>query len=245
MFPIPLFSRNNVAVMGTTYISKVLGYSPIAYWPLNEAAGASVAVCNVDAAQNGTPTDTTFANILGPDGVNNAPRFDASRSYIDISTAALNTSFNGREGAVSMWINLPAATWSVTGYRYAFEIYRGADNSIQLYKAYAADQFGFVYEANNVGVAYTKTGITSDDTWVHVGMRWSDTGNLVEYFWNGVEIGSSQDAMNESFGTDAISNAKISQNSAAESIDGWIAHVALFNTPVSDAVMLGLGTVLA
>lgn len=88
------------------YRDKVLGYSPISYWMLAEAAGIT-ALCEVDIAQNGTyygaslgepPLVAGYTSVYFPGG-DPGP----TESSCDIYSLALNAIFNGNTGSVAGW----------------------------------------------------------------------------------------------------------------------------------------------
>ena len=87
-----------------SYVSRVLGFGPIAYWPLYESSGTTAA-CLVNAAQNGTYSADVSLWPPGPgigDG-NTAPEFDGATEWVNIDTAALVAAFNGAEGSFLIW----------------------------------------------------------------------------------------------------------------------------------------------
>lgn len=224
-----------------SYKTKVLGYSPIAYWALDEAGGAGAAVCSIDSNQNGTPANVTFGDTTGPDGVLTAPLFNGTNSLIDIQTATLAGVFDGTEGAVSIWFKVyNVGVHSDATNREVLLLYVDANNGLFMRKSSTAGRFNWSYEAAGTAVAAGKTSWTPT-AWTHVGMRWSDSGNLVEYFVDGVE--STQDAMNTTW-AGALTDSVIS-NSQNGSYwwHGWLAHMAIFDTAIDDATFLGLGTV--
>lgn len=223
----------------TAYMNKVIGYGPIAYWPLNEAAGATSVACLINSLQNGTPASVTFANTTGPDGAN-APLFDGLTSYINVFTATLAGVFNGDEGAMGIWLKvLNAGVWADGKTAFMFSLYASANNRVRLYKSsnLLSQEFraGGELETNASGAQ------TSTD-WLHLGLRWSLIAGKVEYFYNGIETGAED--VHTTAWSGALTVARVGKNytSDANYWNGWLAHAAVFNSAVSDAVMLGLGT---
>lgn len=235
------FGGGAVAV-GATYISKVIGYSPIAYWPLNEAIGASAVVCQINPLQNGSPSNVAFGNTLGPDGVNNAPLFNGTNSLINVTTNTFKAAFNGPEGAVSVWYKTAnAGVWTDATSDRFFIVSGDSNNTLFVGKHENNNTTQLFYKANGTLTEVRKASQVSTD-WIHYAMRWSDANNLVEYFINGLEV-SGQDAMNTTWNSTVDFSVIGASNVGGGYVaNGWLAHVAVFNTPVSDAIMLGLGT---
>ena len=75
------FAGSDGAAPGASYVSKVLSYSPIAYWALDEASGA--AVCRVNAAQNGTHTAVTLGQT-GIGDVEQGPEMQVAASCVAV-----------------------------------------------------------------------------------------------------------------------------------------------------------------
>ena len=90
-----------MVLAGGGYSDKVLGYSPIAYWPLWEASGATAE----DISGNGF--DGAYTGVtLGQEGIgdgNTCPLFDGANDYVDIYSA-------GFAGAL-MRLRVPLTGW--------------------------------------------------------------------------------------------------------------------------------------
>ena len=225
-----------------TYISKVLGYSPIAYWPLNEGSGAGAAICQVDTDQNGTPTDATFGNALGPDGVNYAPSFNGTSSRINIDTAALEAVFNGDEGTISIWIKVSGSgVWTDSAYREVISLYGDSSNAVRINKGNTNNTMRFLREANNTVLYYNATMSPTD--WAHIGLSWSVSGGKLKTYLNGSEIVGSEKDIATTWAVSTFVNANIGSLSTSYLWSGWLAHVAVFDSALSDAAILALATV--
>ena len=240
----PLFAYHVVNPRGgeaITYISKVLGYSPIAYWPLNESAGAAAAICQIDTDQNGTPSNVTFGDTLGPDGVNYAPSFNGISSTISIDTAALEAAFDGDEGTISIWIKVSGSgVWTDGIYRTMLSLYGDSANNFRIQKTNANNNFRVLRLVTDESDIYSATQSTTD--WFNFCMRWSVTGGKVEYFIDGSEIVGELSITN-SYNSSTFSHATIGSFGSSYWWSGWLAHVAVFDSALSDEAILALATV--
>ena len=86
---------------GAEYADKILGYSPIAYWPLWEADGSTAE----DISGNGF--DGAYVDVtLGADGIGDGrtcPLFDGAAGYMNAFSTGLRDAFNGAEGSFAIW----------------------------------------------------------------------------------------------------------------------------------------------
>ena len=98
-----------------TYMDKVLSYSPILYYPMNETAGATaVNAGTLGSAADGAYTGVTLNNTTGPDGTNGAPYFDGVNDYLDGTTAALIAALSLQVGSVLIWLKVANAGCGLT-----------------------------------------------------------------------------------------------------------------------------------
>ena len=89
------------------YAQRILSIAPnniVGYWPLDEHSGTTV-TDKSRQGNNGSYTGVTLNNAKGPDG-RGIPFFDGTNDFGDIYSAALNSDFNGNEGAMMGWFKV-------------------------------------------------------------------------------------------------------------------------------------------
>ena len=85
-----------------TYQSKVLGYSPIAYWPLNDAAGTQAT--ELVNGWHGVSSNVTWG-VTGIGDGETAASFNGTNSQINLFSASLAAAFGVNEGTLMYWVN--------------------------------------------------------------------------------------------------------------------------------------------
>ena len=227
-----------------TYMDKVVGLGPIAYWPLNEGSGTTAA-CLINPAQNGTATGVTWANDVTGGFGTPAPYFDGANDYVDIFTAAFDAAFNGATGSMFIWCKVNAAgVWTDGADRMSMKLYDDANNSYHVRKTAANDRVLSRGEAGNGVIEIAHTPF-SDTDWFHMGCTWSDGANDDEFkfYVGGTQRGATSAALNawNGLGLDNA-NTLIGANTTVPALvwHGWLAHPVAFDYVVSDAAILGL-----
>lgn len=228
---------------GLDYGGKVLSYSPIAYWKLNETSGTT-AVCSVNAAQNGTYSSAVNGWPVGTgigDG-NTAPGFDGTNDYVDVFSATLAGVFDGQEGSLSTWLKVYNSDIWPGGYRQAAHFHADWDNTLYLWKNNGVPTIVNNYTANTTGDVAT-TGDLTDLDWMHFVSTWSVSGNVIYIYKDGSEIDSAG-----SLGTwaETLTEALIGSRVAGPPVNpwyGWLAHYALFDYELQSADVADLAAV--
>lgn len=237
----PIGSRRAVLSAGETYADKVLGMAPIAYWPLWEASGTT-AYCLANTAQNGTHGGVTLGSKGIGDG-NICPSWDGSNDYVDVYSTTYRDAFNGAEGSISMWAKVNAAgVWLDGDDRYFLQHYGGATDYIFIRKDSGNNAMTFYYYANSTDESYVHT--ISTVAWFHIGMRWSKTSDEVKYYIDGATVGTPDATLGTWGGTLTSTNTCIgaNNNSGNTPFHGYLAHVAIFDSALSDGKFAGLAT---
>ena len=231
---------------GKRYIDKVLGYGPIAYWPLNEQSG-TVARCLVNPAQNGTYARDVSVMTTGAgigDG-NTAPLFDGTNDYVDIYSATLNAAFSGSEGTLVLWVRvLNVGVWTDGTLRIAARLYVNGTNYAQLARSGVNSTLAYDYTAGGVydGVAL---GGLATTTWMQLGVTWSAAADQVRAYHNGIQTGATQTVLGAWAGAlDAartIIGAAVTPPAALWS--GWLAHCIVWDRALAPAEIAALAVV--
>lgn len=239
---LPSWRMGRDAATGTlsapTYADKMLGYGPIAYWPLWETAGVTVTDLVNSPAQDGTYTGVTLADTLGPDGVNYAPLFDGANDYANIYSVALNAAFNHSEGSLAMWLKVfNVGVWTDGTFKIAVQL--GTLNAAEYARFLLRSEGAFIdmqYKAG--GVEDFVRYFTSRVDWFHVVMTWSvssgPTGELKIYI-DGTQSGATQQTLGTWVGALDPGYVNIGSINHGPSAPwyGWLAHCAVWDTPLT------------
>lgn len=229
-----------------TYADKVLGYGPIAYWPLWEAAGLT-AECLVNSpAQDGTYVGVT----LGQSGIGDGrtcPLFDGANDYVDIYSVPLNTDFDGDEGTAAIWVRaLNAAVWTDAAFRRIAILRADGNNRILLARTNVN---------NNITLYHIAGGVNSNvafsvfvTTFFHVAITWSDSAGAngeVKVYLNAVQQGLTQAGQGVWAGNLNALTCLIGADDQVPSIvwKGYLAHSAVWDRPLTQPEIADLATV--
>jgi hypothetical protein len=232
MIGLPLsFMKPGGMVPAQTYIEKVLTYSPIAYWPFNEEAGAA-AVCQVNAAQNGTYTGVALNNAMGPDGVNGAPYFDGANDYVGVYSASLRDAFSTAAGSIMIWFKVKdASIWTDGDNRQLLFLGEEASTDRHHYLKRTTNNLLLIrYETNTTNNDLAPT--SSSTVWVCMITTWESpaAGDFFRVYFDASLKGEDT----------VLVNTTVTLNSdycwigsyhgpPAQPWDGWLAHVAIFD----------------
>lgn len=218
---------------GGNYIAKVLGYNPIAYWPLNETAGAT-ANCLVNAAQDGAYTGATLGQtVTDASGVTFVcPYFDGANDSVDVLTATLAGVFNGSQGTAMLWIRVDsAAVWADGNHRQTLYFRDNAYNNFaNVRKTNAANTLLHQYSAGGVGESYSDSAAGPDADWIFLTIVWDKAGDTVTYYRNGAAL-----ATDNTLGVWAgpIQQARIGDDAGSQYWHGWLAQCAVWDSALS------------
>lgn len=233
------------------YYRKVLGYGPIAYWPLWDALGSPTAEELVNSpAQDGAHTNV----LLGQPGIGdgrtsgwyNGP---AATSFTNVFTPVFQGAFDGAEGTAMIWARMAAGAWTDGAVRVGYMFAA----SIGFPRAYAQsakwninNRLTWRRYGNNVLEIVNLDGIATMD-WMHLAMTWSEstppTGE-VRMYYNGVQTGITQVGLGAWAGPLLPQYAVIGAASTtpASCWHGWVQHATIFDYAVPPAGILDLAT---
>ena len=225
------------------YISKVLSYSPSAYWPLDETSGTNADNAEGTAALDGTYTGVTLNSSTGPDG-QPAGLWGGILDYCDIYNVGLNAVFDGSLGTLMIWIRAEAlGDWTDSIQRRASQIQSDSSNYIRIGKSPTDNQILFQY---NAGGTLEQVGVvvTPSIDWIHCAITWNKAGDVVKYYVDGVKQAT------EGSGLGVYANALDpircnvgSNGQPSNTFKGYLTHCALWDTVLSDPEILDLATV--
>ena len=225
-----------------SYLDKVLGTGPIAYWPLWETAGLT-AECLVNPAQNGTYTGVTLAtDSSGPFGTT-APYFDGANDYVDVGTATLFGAFDGQEGSFMCWERVAnAGVWTDGLTHYTVHLYDDGPNLMRLTLGATNNQIGYAYTAGGTSESQN-TGGLSMTGWYQRVITWSLSAGIngeVNYYRDGAADGLTDTALGAFVGPLVIAVLGAFNGAPNSPWRGWLAHPAIWNRALTPSEILAL-----
>lgn len=228
------------------YEHKVLAYDPDAYWMLTETTGTT-AVCQVNAAQNGTYARDVSVMGTGAgigDG-NTAPLFDGTNDFINAYSAALAAVYDQSEVTIMSWCRVfNVGVWTDGSNRRTVRFYIDANNDFQLSKDHAVNN-RIVNTVEHGGVIdWATEGGVSETGWMCWISTVSQAADEVNLYRDGIltdtEIGLGVWAGPLGVNT-TILGAR--DDVPAGQWYGWIAHVAIFGSAFTQPQITDLSTV--
>lgn len=244
--PLKTIATGRGLMGGGTYADKVLGYGPIAYWPLWETSG-TVANCLVNSAQNGTYSSdvSTWPVSIGIGDGNTAPNFDGTNDWINIFTAAFQAAWNGDEFSILMWKRAAnAGVWTDGNTRHHILLWTDWNNYTRSV-TFGAGTNEHRRTANAVFQAVTPIGLATA-AWIVAVYTASVANNRFRLYWNGPQFGADQVGLNAWVGALNATGASIGGRNVAPAGQRWqgqIAHVAIYNYELTPGVASALSTV--
>ena len=217
-----------------TYESKVLALNPLAYWPLNETSGTSFADSSGNGntgTSSGTVTPNVDQAIIGSN--NKAPNFvSASSGYITIpTTTALEIIPNSTAFSVSAWLRVATAA----DYGIVTKTGSGTNRNFQLSTTATANQINcFLGGTTNpipaIGIA--------NNLWHNIIV--ASNGTLARAYYDGRETTTITPGTQTEHAVDWLIGARRTggtnvNTGASTFLNGFIAHVAIFNYQLSAA----------
>lgn len=236
--------RSRVAV---SYSEKVLNLATanlLGYWRLQEAAGSNADNFEGTAARDGTYTGVT----LGQDGIGDGltcPLFDGANDFVDVFSASLNTAFVGAEGTLSAWARVSGVgVWTDGSHRHLITIARNTTTDrIHLKKISVDNRLEWLREGANTIDSVTRTDESTTD-WFHMAITWSEAADEVRAYFDGAQEGVTQTGLGTASDILQAANCNIGAQTDTpnRSWDGRLAHVALWDTPLTAAQILDIAT---
>lgn len=226
------------------YAAKVLSYSPIAYWPLNELSGTVADNAEGTAARDGTYSGVTLDSVDGPVAGERAGRWTPSSSYCNIYSSSLNAAINGQLLTVSAWIKVfTASVWTDGQTRRIANLLVNGSNFLEMRKNSSANMLSWIYRAGGV-VKQVDIGSISPLTWVHVALTVSLAADAAKAYYAGVQVGATQTSLGSWSGSLATTGCVIGAGNTApvNVFDGYVAQVAIFPTDLGADTIAALAT---
>lgn len=228
-----------------TYTRKVLATAPLAYWPLTDAAGASVALDASGHGYNGTPTNVTFGSSDGIGDSKKSAAFGVN-GCIDIYSAGLAGALNLNEITIMAWAQIPVAgTWTDTLEHRIIHLEK--DNT-------AASKMGMVWTGARFDLYRRAGGHGDGDNGVDClnlanSLKWfqiitvaSVSGNYFKVYKNGKLIFTATGAQSWAGGFTVTDRMCIGAeiNDGTQYFLGNLAHIAIWNRQLSQTEITNL-----
>jgi concanavalin A-like lectin/glucanase superfamily protein len=229
-------------IEGLTYTKKVQALSPIAYFPQGEASGTTIA----DESNNGRSGTYTGVD-LGQTGIGDgrtSPSYDGVNDYGDIYTASFASAFNKDEGTIAVWLKVASASvWTDGTSRRAVLLQTDTSNRVSISRASSNNQLIANYTAG--GTQKQVVIATSSTAWLHVAVTWSKANDQVIVYFNGTQSGTTQTGLGSWSGVlnSATTLLGAISKTPTQAWSGFLAHAAVWTTPLSAAQILTLATV--
>jgi hypothetical protein len=228
------------------YTNKVVALSPIAYWPLAELSGTTILDASGNA-RNGT-YKAAGEPLLGQVGIGdgrNAPLFDGSNDYANVYSASLAGAFNAAEGSMAIWFKVAAAgVWTDATDRRGIQMRVDSNNRVQLFKTATNNQVQGFYNAGGTGKTVNFT-TSAPLTWFHLAITWSKSADQMIFYFNGAQQGATQTGLGVWAGSlsSTLTLVGAGDQAGGNVYSGYLAHAAVWDTPLSAAQILTLATV--
>ena len=228
---VPLLSRPALDKFGSSYPSFILSTNPIAYWPLNDLSGSTA--IDLVAAHNGTYTGVDLAQAQDPFV---CPYFDGANDHGNVYSAWLNTAKAFlSEGSIMIWAKVyDAGAWTAAQMR-MFSILTAVSRD-GAHFVRNANAIAFTHVLGTVSKSVTLSGL-STLAWMQLAISWSDSGDTMKAYYNGAQTGATQTGLGTQT-ADALANAYCTigayNTTPANIWNGWLAHAAIWDTPLSD-----------
>ena len=226
---------------GASYSSKVLGIETanlIAYWPMNEAAGAVADNLEGTAARDGAYTGVTLGQPGIGDG-NTCPLFDGANDFNDIYSVSFRDAFNAAEGTLMVWAK--PTDWAA-GNRFCVGLQVDGTNIIQIDRNTAT--LRWIHIAGAVTDLVQKAAM-AETGWMCLGMTWSAAGDALKAYYNGTQEGVTQATLGVWAGTLHMARTTIGAGTTVPGNpwEGYLAHCAVWTTPLTAPQMAALAVV--
>jgi len=233
----------------------------ISLWPMNEGYGSvagdigtnnndgtisngdwsayPAAKCLVNSAQNGTYTGVTLANSQSPFV---APYFDGVNDFVNIYSAALNTSFDTDELTINQFILPYSSDFWTDGVGHTFvHISADGNNKVYMTKAGTNGRLECRYYGNVGGGAVDLVTVdgNSDTSWFMLSMTVSKTADELKFYKNGSQIGTTQTGLPTWQGALINTGCIIGAFATTPAFPhkGYLVHTTIFNTALSQPTL--------
>jgi hypothetical protein len=220
-------------------VLRIAPASLLAYWPLSESSGTTIG----DLSGNGR--NGAYSGVdLGKQGIGDGrtcPLFDGINDFGNVYSAGLAGSFNPEEGSCALWAQADPSVWADGANRTLFRLATDNNNAL-FFRKVVAGGIDCRYTAGGTAEPTTVTTIVTN--WFHLAMTWSKAADQVKVYYNGSQSGATRTTLGTWAGSLAATTCVVGALStgATESWSGYLAHAALWSTPLTAADVARLAT---
>ena len=226
-----------VAVPLWSKVNAVAAANQVGQWRVAEASGTQ-AVDSSAQANHGTHSNVTLA-VAGPDGLT-VGSYASTPSFTNVYSSALNSDFNGQEGAAIVLAKVSAAgilADGLTHYLFRFRV----SSSNYVHALLTNTTLSCLYRAGGVSSQINVTSLTAGilvNNWFIVFLTWSLSNNAFSVMLNGAQQGSTLTSLGTWSGNLATTTTCVgAQDTSGGSYwDGLLGRCTIWNTPVSLAI---------
>ena len=215
----------------TARIKGIATANLIGYWPLAEAGG-TVAIDESGAGRNGAYTAVTLAQSGTGDGRTSAS-FDGSTSYASLQSVSLTNAFNGAEGGLIGWVRIPTEATYADGVSRTIVVFLVNSSNRVVFDKPSTGGLRCRYIAGGTTESISIT--TTSLAWQFMALTWSKAADEVKAYLGSVQQGSTQTGLGVFAGSLASVTIGAADTTPTLVMSGNIAHVALWDTPLSAA----------
>lgn len=238
MFPI----GKRKAVLGKTpYFQKVLGTrraNLIQYFPLWEPSGA-VAIDKSSQANNGSYTSITLGATGFGDGKTGAG-FSVAGSNVNLYSVPFVADFNGDEGTMTMWAYM--ANWGNGAQNMYIYFATDSYNDTIYIQKLGSNVVRVVRDTSNDSGKLSATAAQSGAGWKHLAATWSDSGDAIVFYLNGVAQ-TAATGLGAWVGTPGSTKCTLGNNEGANVFAGTLQHWAMWNVALTQSEIANLAKV--
>ncbi len=225
-------------LFGASYIDKVRGIdlaNLIGYWPGNELSGTNADNAEGTAARDGTFSGVSLNAIVGPDG-QPAGQWDGANDYCDVYSTSINTPFDEAEGTLMIWAKVSGSgVWTDSTARRAIAFAADGSNQVYIARHTVNNQLRMTYEAAGTAENLIANAANADTDWHCYLITWSVAADEVKGYEDGTQFSTTRATLGTWSGALAttLCNVGASSTVPASVWDGYLAHAALWNTPLT------------
>lgn len=237
-----LGGQGAAAPVPTAYAAAVLATQSdhlLAYWMLNETSGTQ-AIDSSGNGRHGTYSGVTLNAEPFLDGYA-APSFDGSNDSVDIYSASLASAFVSASGTLFGWAKVAgSADWSDSTARRALTLRANASNLFAVFKSATNGRFDIQRQATTTANRNV-TGYSNTD-WFPFALTWDEGVPEIKVYLSGSQVSTTVTSIGTWSGALATTTVVIGASTIAGAAPwhGYIAHVALWDTPLTAEEILGL-----
>lgn len=233
-------------ILTNEYANKVINIQPqnlVAYWPLFEQSGAVAYDYSRFSAHGMYATGGVVS--LGQTGIGDgrtAASFNGTTSYVDVYSASLVQNFNPFEGTLMAWAKVAnAGVWTDGAAHQVVNFTTDINNAIDIRKTATNNTVGGVYLAGGVSKSILTAPLNGSLSYYNTTMTWSKSADQFKVYINSVLQSTSTGL---GIWGNVIIKGQIGANGSGATLwSGSIAHVALWNTPLTASQILALSIV--